>query len=393
MSAPADAYRHLRANWSYPTAVRFGVGRLQELADACRVTGIARPLVVTDPGLAKLPLLAEVMELLKEGGLPAALFSQIKPNPEGRNIDDGVAVYRAGGHDGVVAIGGGSALDAGKAIAFQAGQTRPMWDFEDVGDWWTRADASAIAPIVAVPTTAGTGSEVGRASVVTHEPTRTKKIIFHPKMLPSIVISDPAVTAGLPANITAWTGMDALAHNLEAYSSTYHHPLGDGIAVEGMRLVKEWLPRAVADGSDLEARAHMLAAASMGAIAFQKGLGAIHALSHPVGAVYDTHHGLTNAVFMPYVLAFNRPAVEAKLDRAAAYLGLTGGFEGFLAWVLELRQQLKIPHAAGALGIDPARLDTLSEMAAADPTAGGNPVKVGAAELRGLYERALAGTV
>ncbi|MCC7273109.1 MAG: iron-containing alcohol dehydrogenase [Alphaproteobacteria bacterium] len=390
----ADAYRHLRANWSYPTAVRFGVGRIAELPAACRSVGMQRPLVVTDPGLAKLPLVADVMARLEADGLAAVLFSAIKPNPEGRNIDDGVAAYRAGGHDGVVAIGGGSALDAGKAVAFQAGQTRPLWDFEDVGDWWTRANADAIAPIVAVPTTAGTGSEVGRASVVTHEPTRTKKIIFHPRMLPSVVISDPALTVGLPANITAWTGMDALAHNLEAYCSTYHHPLGDGIAVEGMRLVREWLPRAVADGADLEARAHMLAAASMGAVAFQKGLGGIHALSHPVGAIYDTHHGLTNAVFMPYVLAFNRAAVEAKLARAAAYLGLKDqSFQGFLDWVLALRAELKIPHKAGALGIGADRLDLLAEMAAADPTAGGNPVKVGAAELRTLYERALAGTV
>ncbi|MGE0715465.1 MAG: iron-containing alcohol dehydrogenase [Alphaproteobacteria bacterium] len=390
----ADAYRHLRANWSYPTAVRFGVGRIAELPAACRSVGILRPLVVTDPGLAKLPLAADVMARLAEDKLDAVMFSAIKPNPEGRNIDDGVAAYRAGGHDGVVALGGGSALDAGKAIAFQAGQKRPLWDFEDIGDWWTRADAAAIAPIVAIPTTAGTGSEVGRASVVTHEPTRTKKIIFHPKMLPSVVISDPALTAGLPANITAWTGMDALAHNLEAYSSTYHHPLGDGIAVEGMRLVKEWLPRAVADGSDLEARAHMLAAASMGAIAFQKGLGAIHALSHPVGAVYDTHHGLTNAVFMPYVLAFNRPAVADKLARAAAYLGLKDqSFQGFLDWVLALREELKIPHQATALGIAADRLDHLSQMAAEDPTAGGNPVKVGATELRGLYDRAIEGRV
>ncbi len=390
----AADYRHLRANWSYPTAIRFGVGRFGELAEACRSVGMARPLVVTDPGLARLPLLAEAMELLKAGGLEAVLFSAIKPNPEGRNVDDGVAAYRAGGHDGVVAIGGGSALDAGKAIAFQAGQTRPLWDFEDIGDHWKRADADAIAPIVAVPTTAGTGSEVGRASVVTHEPTRTKKIIFHPKMLPSIVISDPAVTAGLPANITAWTGMDALAHNLEAYSSTYHHPLGDGIAVEGMRLVKEWLPRAVADGNDLEARAHMLAAASMGAIAFQKGLGAIHALSHPVGAIYDTHHGLTNAVFMPYVLAFNRPAVEEKLARAAAYLGLKRQtFDSFLEWVLELRALLAIPHRAGEIGVGADKLDLLSKMAAEDPTAGGNPVKVGIPELRALYDRSLAGTV
>ncbi|MGE0726094.1 MAG: iron-containing alcohol dehydrogenase, partial [Alphaproteobacteria bacterium] len=318
----ADPLPQLRANWSYPTAIRFGAGRIAEIADACKAAGIARPLVVTDPGLAKLPMLADIVARLAAGGVPAAVFSAIKPNPEGRNIADGIAAYKAGGHDGVVAVGGGSALDAGKAIAFQAGQSRPIWDFEDIGDWWTRANAAAIAPVVAVPTTAGTGSEVGRAAVVTDEASRTKKIIFHPKMLPVVVIADPTLTTGLPATVTAWTGMDALAHNLEAYCSPFHHPMGAGIALEGMRLVKEWLPRAVADGSDLEARAHMMAAASMGAVAFQKGLGAIHALSHPVGAIYDSHHGLTNAVFMPYVVAFNRGAVADKLARAAAYLGL-----------------------------------------------------------------------
>ena len=293
------------ANWSYPTAVRFGAGRIKELADACRAAGISRPLLVTDAGLAKLAITERTLRLLKEAGLPVAMFSDVQSNPVEANVESGIAAFRAGNHDGVVAFGGGSGLDTGKVIAFAAGQTRPLWDFEDVGDWWTRADADRIAPVVAVPTTAGTGSEVGRAGVITQEATQTKKVIFHPKMMPRVVICDPELTAGMPPAITAGTGMDALAHCLEAYCAVGYHPMADGIAVEGMRLIFENLPKAVANGNDLEARAHMMSAAAMGAAAFQKGLGAIHALSHPVGALYHTHHGTTNAVFMPYVLVFN----------------------------------------------------------------------------------------
>ena len=268
----------------------------------------------------------------------------MKPNPVESNLTAGIAAFKKGGHDGVIAFGGGSALDLGKLIAFQAGQTRPVWDFEDIGDWWTRADSDAIAPIVAVPTTAGTGSEVGRAGVVTDEATHTKKVIFHPKMLPAIVIADPELTVGMPPFITAGTGMDALAHCLEAYCAPGYHPMADGIAVEGIRLVFENLPKAYANGSDLVARANMMSAAAMGAAAFQKGLGAIHSLSHPVGALYDTHHGMTNAVFMPYVLAFNRPAIEERIARLAAYCGIKGGFDGFAKAVLKLRKELKVPH-------------------------------------------------
>src|SRR5262245_14297105 len=297
----------LRGTWSYPTSVRFGAGRIAELPEAVAAAGILKPLFVTDPVLAALPMTTNAMATLAAAG--ATLFSDIKSNPVESNVRAGIAAFKAGGHDGVVAFGGGSALDAGKLIAFAAGQTRPMWDFEDIGDNWTRADASTIAPVVAIPTTAGTGSEVGRAGVVTDEATHTKKVIFHPGMMPKTAILDPELTVGMPPVITAGTGMDALAHCLEAYCGPFYHPLADGIAAEGVRLVKENLACAVADGRDLEARAHMMAAAAMGATAFQKALGGIHALSHPVGALYDTHHGMTNAVFMPYVLRFNRSAI------------------------------------------------------------------------------------
>ena len=298
---------------------------------------------------------------------------------------------RAGRHDGVIAFGGGSALDAGKAIAFMTGQTRPLWDFEDIGDWWKRADPAGIAPVVAVPTTAGTGSEVGRAGVITNEETETKKVIFHPKMLPVTVIADAALTAGLPAHITAGTGMDALAHCLEAYSAPSFHPMSEGIALEGIRLVKTYLPRAFRDGGDLEARAAMLSAAAMGAVAFQKGLGAIHALSHPTGALYHTHHGLTNAVFMPYVLTFNRPAIEEKFERLSAFLGLGGGFDGFFDWIMQLREDLAIPHTIREIGVDDRQFDRMADMAVADPTAGGNPVALTAPAARRLFEAAYSG--
>ncbi len=282
-------------DWTYPTAVRFGAGRIRELAEACRALGMTRPLLITDPGLAGLPMIGDAIAANEAAGLPTGLFSAIKPNPVGANVEDGVRAFRDGGHDGVIAFGGGSGLDAGKAVALMSGQSRPIWDFEDVGDNWTRADAGAIAPIVAVPTTAGTGSEVGRAAVITDPDSHTKKIIFHPNMLPGMVISDPALTVGLPAHLTAATGMDALAHCFEAYCAPGYHPMADGIAIGGMGLVKDWLEKAVTDGADLEARGHMLCAAAMGATAFQKGLGAIHSLSHPVGAIYDSHHALTTA--------------------------------------------------------------------------------------------------
>jgi len=381
------------ANWSYPTAIRFGAGRIKELPDACRTAGIERPLLVTDAGLAKLPITARAVGLLKEAGLPVALFSDVQSNPVDSNVEAGIAAFRLGNHDGVVAFGGGSGLDTGKVIAFMAGQTRPLWDFEDIGDWWTRADADKIAPVVAVPTTAGTGSEVGRAGVITQEATHTKKVIFHPKMMPLVVICDPELTVGMPPAITAGTGMDALAHCLEAYCAPSYHPMAEGIAVEGMRLVFQNLPKAVADGNDLEARAHMMSAAAMGAAAFQKGLGAIHALSHPVGALYNTHHGTTNGVFMPYVLVFNRPAIEAKIDRLAGFLGIDGGFDGFLKAVLDLRKETGVPHDLRALGVDDAKAELIAEMSLEDPTAGGNPVPLTKEASRKLFEAVLKGDV
>jgi hypothetical protein len=313
------------------------------------------------------------------------MFSEVDPNPNEKNLEAGIRAYREGGHDGVVAFGGGSGLDLGKLIAFMAGQTRPVWDFEDIGDWWTRADAAKIAPIIAVPTTAGTGSEVGRAGVLTNSETHVKKIIFHPKMLPGVVICDPELTMGMPKAITAGTGMDAFAHCLEAYSSPFYHPMSGGIALEGMRLVKEFLPRAFKDGADLEARTNMMSAAAMGAVAFQKGLGAIHSLSHPIGAVYNTHHGMTNAVVMPPVLRFNRPAIEEKIARAAAYLGISGGFDGFYDYVLSLRSELGVPENLTAMGIKPDRIDELTAMAIEDPSCGGNPVPMTKENTRQLF--------
>ena len=381
----------LIGNWNYPTSIRFGAGRIAELADAARSAGISRPLLVTDPVLAKLPIVTRALEVLEASGVPAKIFNDVKPNPVAANVEAGIAALKAGSHDGVIAFGGGSALDAGKVIAFMAGQTRPMWDFEDVRDWWTRADPKGILPIVAVPTTAGTGSEVGRAGVITDETTHTKKVIFHPLMMPKVTICDPELTVGMPKAITVGTGMDALAPRLEAYCGSFYHPMADGIAVEGMRLVKENLARAAANGQDIEARAHMMSAAAMGATAFQKALGAIHSLSHPVGSLYDTHHGMTNAVFMPYVLMFNRPAIEEKIARLAAYLGLAPDFGTFLDWILKLREETGVPHTLAGLGVDDAKLDVMSRMAPKDPTAGGNPVPLDEAVCRKLYQNALAG--
>lgn len=376
----------LTGNWSYPTAIRFGAGRISEIAEACIATGIKKPLLVTDKGLADLPITQSTLDVLAAAGLGRAMFSEVDPNPNEMNLDAGVAAYTAGGHDGVIAFGGGSGLDLGKMVAFMAGQSRPVWDFEDVDDWWTRADSDAIAPIIAVPTTAGTGSEVGRASVITNSVTHVKKIIFHPKVLPSIVICDPELTVGMPKMITAGTGLDAFAHCVEAYSSPFYHPMSQGIALEGMRLVKEYLPRAYANPNDIEARAHLMSAAMMGATAFQKGLGAIHALSHPVGAVYGTHHGTTNAVCMPAVLRLNAPQIRDRFDQAAAYLGITGGFDGFCTYVQDLNDSLAIPRKLSALGVGTDKIDAMVAMALKDPSAGGNPVSLTTANTKSLFE-------
>jgi alcohol dehydrogenase len=387
-----DHYPSLRANWSYPTAVRFGPGRIAELPEALAAAGIKRPLLVTDPGLVGLPIVATALDVLKRGKVPVAVFSKVDGNPTLKNLEDGLAAYKAGGHDGVIAFGGGSAMDVGKLIAFMSGQTRPVFEFEDREDWWTRANAAGIASIVAVPTTAGTGSEVGRAAVVTDPSDHTKKIIFHPLMLPKVVIADPELTVGLPPKITAWTGMDALSHCLEAYCSPFFHPLGEGIALEGMRLVKEWLPVAVRDGVNVEARAFMLAASSMGAVAFQKGLGAMHAMSHPCSSLRGTHHGLTNAVVMPYVLAYNESAIGERLAALARYLDLPAKSpEGVIAWVLALRREIGIPHTLKEIGVDDDMIGEAAPMAEHDPSTGGNPRPVTAREYETLYRKAIRG--
>lgn len=386
--------KRLQGLWRFPTDVHFGVGRIASLPEICKSLEVERPLLVTDPGLAALPMVADAYAACKAAGLGIGLFSEVKSNPVERNVVGGTAAFRAGRHDGIIAFGGGSALDTGKAIGLTARQdVTPLWAFDVADPGFKRDRFVDVPPIIAVPTTAGTGSEVGRAAVVTDEKTHTKRILINPRILPRAVIADPALTAGLPRRITAATGMDALAHNLEAYCcDVEYHPLADGIALEGIRLVKEWLPVAVADGANLTARSYMLAAASMGAVAFQKGLGAIHALSHPVGALLDTHHGLTNAVFMPYVVAFNRPAIEERMERLARYLRLTRPtFTAVINWIIGLRGEIGLPHTADELGVGPDNIEALAEMAAADPCAAENPVPVGVAELRKLYQCAVEG--
>jgi alcohol dehydrogenase class IV len=376
----------MNANWNYPTAIKFGAGRIRELPDHVRALGMARPLLVTDKALAALPITRNAQALLRAAGLGGELFADVRSNPAGEDLEAGIAAYRAGEHDGVIAFGGGSGLDLGKLIAFAARQTRPIWDFEDIADWWTRADSSAIAPILAVPTTAGTGSEVGRAGVITDAKAHVKKVIFHPKMMPAIVICDPELTVGMPPVITAGTGLDAFAHCLEAYCAPSYHPLAEGIALEGMRLVKEYLPRAYKTPTDIEARGQMMSAAAMGATAFQKGLGAIHALSHPIGALYNTHHGMTNAVVMPAVLEANRAGIEAKIKRLAAYLDIAGGFDGFLGFVRKLSAELKVPANLAAFGVPRDDFERIVAMSLEDPTAGGNPLPL----TRDLAARMLA---
>jgi len=378
----------LRANWNYPTRVWSGPGRIAELASACEELAMARPLLVTDQGLRDHPMVRSAL-----ASLPAAgLFADVRGNPVAANVEAGLKAYRDGVHDGVIALGGGSALDAGKVIAFMSGQTRPLWDFEDVDDWWKRADPAGIAPVVAIPTTAGTGSEVGRAGVIVNEATCQKKIIFHPRMMPAIVIADPELTVGLPAKLTAATGLDAFTHCFEAYCAPGFHPMADGIALEGMRLISSYLPRACANGADIEARSRMLAAASMGATAFQKGLGGVHAIAHPVGSHFDTHHGLTNAIILPYVAVHNREAIADRMRTLGLLLGLSDpGFDSVLAWTLDFRRELGIPHTLAEIGVDTSKAALIGAEAAVDPSAAGNPIALDGPTLERLFRSAVAG--
>jgi alcohol dehydrogenase class IV len=383
---------HFTANWHYPTAIRAGIGRIQDLASTCQELGMTSPLLITDPGLAELPMLQDALANCQQAGLKCAIFSQVKGNPTGDNVSAGVRTFKRGEHDGVIAFGGGSALDAGKAVALMVGQDRHIWDFEDVGDNWLNVNTLGMVPVVAVPTTSGTGSEVGRASVITDSDNHIKRIIFHPNMLPDIVILDPQLSVGLPRQLTAATGLDALSHALEAYCANSYHPMAEGIALEAIRLIKEHLPRAVEDGCDLEARTQMMTASTMGSTAFQRGLGGMHALAHPIGALYDSHHGLLNAILMPYVLKANRDAIEDKLSRLSRYLELENtDFDGFLDWILTLRKQLDIPHSLGEIGIDADRMIEVGIMAEQDPSAGGNPIMLNAQQYTDIFLSAVHG--
>ena len=376
-------------NWNYPTTIWFGNQRINEIQKACESLNIRKPLIVTDPGILKTNIIEKINSSLVN---KSNIFSEVQSNPTGNNVELGVSYFNSNSHDGVIAVGGGSGMDVGKGIAFMAGQDRPLWDFEDIGDYWTRANSEAIKPIIAVPTTAGTGSETGRAGVYTNEKKKEKKIIFHPKMLPSIVILDPELTVPLPKSLTAFTGMDALAHCLESYCSNFFHPFSQGIALEGMFIVKNNLINAYHDGSNLDARGNMLAASSMGSIAFQKGLGAIHSLSHPVGAIYNTHHGLTNAVFMPYVLKRNKKVIEEKIISLSRYLNLEDQtFEGFMSWLLHLRKELLIPHTLKELIQEDSKFEEMSKMAKDDPSTGGNPIPLEINDFYNLYKDSYSG--
>jgi len=384
----------ISGRWNFPTSMCFGPGMISELPAACRELGMAKPLLVTDEGLADLPMVGDAIAANEADGLPTGLYSDVQGNPTGSNVDGGIAAYRDGGHDGVIAFGGGSALDAAKTVALMVAQDRPLWDFEDVGDNWTRVNEDGLAPVVAVPTTSGTGSEVGRSSVITNEEIKVKKIIFHPTMVPAIVISDPELTVGLPPHITAATGIDAIVHCFYALCATAYHPMADGIALEGMRLIAEALPRAYADGADIEARADMLTAASMGATAFQKGLGGVHALAHPIGAHFNVHHGLANAIFLPYVMAANREAIADKLVPLMRLLHLPStDFSVLMDWALEFRGALGIPNTLAEIDLGEEHAEEMGALAHADPVAGGNPIALSVADYTAIFRNAVNGTI
>ncbi len=375
-------------NWNYPTNVWFGVDRSKEIQKACDTLGIKNPLIVTDPGLLQTSIIDEINSSLSSN---TQIYSDVQGNPTGSNVTNGVKVFLEGDHDGVIAIGGGSGMDAGKGIAFLAHQSRPLWDFEDIGDWWTRADSSVIKPIIAIPTTAGTGSEVGRAAVFLNEENHKKKIIFHPKMLPQIAILDPSLTLNLPKSISAGTGMDALAHCIEAYSSPFYHPMAEGTALEGLRLVKENIQEVYHNGNNVEARSHMLVASMMGAAAFQKGLGAIHSVTHPVNSLYKTHHGTTNGTVMPFVLNYNRSAIEKKFTRLANFLDIKNGFEGIVDWIIELKKDMEIPETLKDMGVNEGDEIKLAPLAQEDPSTGANPLEMTVERFQELILNCIAG--
>ena len=375
-------------NWNYPTNVWFGVDRSKEIQKACDTLGIKNPLIVTDPGLLQTSIIDEINSSLSSN---TQIYSDVQGNPTGSNVTNGVKVFLEGSHDGVIAIGGGSGMDAGKGIAFLAHQSRPLWDFEDIGDWWTRADSSVIKPIIAIPTTAGTGSEVGRAAVFLNEENHKKKIIFHPKMLPQIAILDPSLTLNLPKSITAGTGMDALAHCIEAYSSPFYHPMAEGTALEGLRLVKENIQEVYHNGNNVEARSHMLVASMMGAAAFQKGLGAIHSITHPVNSLYKTHHGTTNGTVMPFVLNYNRSTIEEKFTRLANFLDIKNGFEGIIDWIIELKKDMEIPETLKDMGVNEGDEIKLAPLAQEDPSTGANPLEMTVERFQELILNCISG--
>ncbi len=382
------------ANWNYPTNIRQGIGRINELPAACKELAMQAPLLITDPGLAAMPMLEAALASCLKADLSCAIFSDIISNPTAENVTAGVAAFQQGKHDGIIAFGGGSALDAAKAIALMVGQDRPLWDFEDIADNWLRVNTTKMVPVIAIPTTAGTGSEVGRASVITDTQHHLKRLIFHPKMLPALVILDAQLTTGLPAKLTAATGMDAFSHALEAYCATYFHPMAEGIAMEAIRLIKNFLPRVTANGDDIEARAQIMVASTMGATAFQRGLGAMHALAHPLGALYNAHHGLLNAILMPYVLKANQDKIAARIARLARFIELPeSSFEAFLAWVVNLRQQLGIPHTLAEININCDRADEVGEMAYNDPSAAGNPISLSSMQYTDIFISAVKGNL
>lgn len=382
----------LTGNWNYPTQIKFGVGCINQLSDTCKALNIQNPLIVTDNGLTNLAWFKDIVNHLQQNQTPAAVFSDVQPNPTGENIEQGVAAYNQGNHDGVIAIGGGSGLDAGKAIAFMCKQKLPIWAYEDIGDNFLKAEEKLIAPIIAIPTTSGTGSEVGRASVIVDTQSDSKKLIFHPKMLPSVVIADPALTQGLPSHITAATGMDAFVHSFEAYCAPGFHPMADGIALQSMKLVKENLKQATHQGEDLSARANMMVASTMGATAFQKGLGGVHALAHPLGAHYNAHHGLLNAILLPYVIERNKPAIEQKVAELAHYLHITPAtYQGFMDWLIDFEQQLNLPSNLAEINIDTQKAELIGQEAAKDPSASTNPIALTSDDYREILVAAIKG--